>query len=214
MCVRARRARRTSPSPRRRLRRPAELGPRVPLTRSVVPVAGLVATFLADVVDVLLRVHEGAVGERAVDDTSTGSEAARVRDRRTRTGTEVVSARVGAAAGAASASAARSDRDGVKRVASRASLSTLSTLGRGRRRRVGAGLDVGAARPQGAPRLAAGRRVGRWPHAPDGGRARDLRLGLAAGLFTLDVARDDPGYWFAGASTLDAAVACSSPAGR
>ena len=31
-------------------------------------------------------------------------------------------------------------------------------------------------------------------------------LGLAAGLFTLDVARDDPGYWFAGASTLDAAV--------
>ena len=31
-------------------------------------------------------------------------------------------------------------------------------------------------------------------------------LGLAAGLFTLDTARDDPGYWFAGSSTLDAAV--------
>jgi signal transduction histidine kinase len=31
-------------------------------------------------------------------------------------------------------------------------------------------------------------------------------LGLAAGLFTLDVARDDPGYWFAGSSVLDAAV--------
>ena len=31
-------------------------------------------------------------------------------------------------------------------------------------------------------------------------------LGLAAGLFTLDVARDEPGYWFAGATTLDAAV--------
>ena len=31
-------------------------------------------------------------------------------------------------------------------------------------------------------------------------------LGLAAGVFTLDVARDDPGYWFAGSSTLDAAV--------
>jgi signal transduction histidine kinase len=31
-------------------------------------------------------------------------------------------------------------------------------------------------------------------------------LGLAAGLFTLDVARDDPGYWFAGSSALDAAM--------
>jgi signal transduction histidine kinase len=31
-------------------------------------------------------------------------------------------------------------------------------------------------------------------------------LGLAAGVLTLDVARDDPGYWFAGSSTLDAAV--------
>ena len=30
-------------------------------------------------------------------------------------------------------------------------------------------------------------------------------LGVAVGVFTLDVARDDPGYWFAGTSTLAAA---------
>src|SRR5262245_21936385 len=31
-------------------------------------------------------------------------------------------------------------------------------------------------------------------------------LGIAVGVFTLDVARDDPGYWFAGASGLAGAA--------
>ena len=162
--------------------------------------------FLADVVDVLLRVHEGAVGERAVD-RHVGREAAvreRVRDVVLERAEDV--GRVGGRGGG-ERERGHGDRDGVERVHheyllvdARDARARPDERRRGRPRRW-------RRRPQGVPRLAA--RAAAW----DDGRMRRTvvalaisSLGLAAGLFTLDAARDDPGYWFAGASTLDAAV--------
>jgi hypothetical protein len=57
--------------------------------------------------------------------------------------------------------------------------------------------------PSGRPLI--GRRHTAWDDSGMGRRASALGIaavGLAVGAFSLDVARDDPSYWFAGASTF------------
>ena len=43
--------------------------------------------------------------------------------------------------------------------------------------------------------------MGRFRHGPESARTRDRGSGIAVGIFSLDVARNDPGYWLAGGST-------------